>query len=227
MTARSRSAAAPRASTSCSDPPRGHQNSSASPLITQSAPCSVAARRAIRVTHSRWRNGPSGSRSSADAAVALVPREDFLRPVGRRMVGDDHLVDARPRSGRRDAARRCRARRGRAGSSRSSRANLWSDVPRWTSSNVAIATRSPPYASTAAGSTRRGPRSNVDPPLGERDAPTSTSSSRSAAIRADAHRRRSAAPRRRRPSSIIGSGLALDEAGSSALREARSGTGRR
>ena len=49
-------------STSGSEPPRGHQNSSTSPLITQSAPCSVAARRAMRVTHSRCRNGPSGSR---------------------------------------------------------------------------------------------------------------------------------------------------------------------
>ncbi len=36
------------ASTSFSDPPRGHQNSSASELITQSAPWSVAASRAIR-----------------------------------------------------------------------------------------------------------------------------------------------------------------------------------
>ena len=36
-------------STSASDAPRGHQNSSASELITQSAPYSVAARRAMRV----------------------------------------------------------------------------------------------------------------------------------------------------------------------------------
>ena len=39
-------------STSESDAPRGHQNSSASELITQSAPYSVAASRAMRVTHS-------------------------------------------------------------------------------------------------------------------------------------------------------------------------------
>ena len=59
-------------STSGSEPPRGHQNSSASPLITQSAACSVAARRAIRVTHSRWRNGPSGSDRTQNAACSLV-----------------------------------------------------------------------------------------------------------------------------------------------------------
>jgi hypothetical protein len=40
------------ASTSFSDSPRGHQNSSASLWITQSAPKSVAAMRAMRVTHS-------------------------------------------------------------------------------------------------------------------------------------------------------------------------------
>ena len=40
------------ARTSFSDPSRGHQNSSASALTTQSASCSVAASRAMRVTHS-------------------------------------------------------------------------------------------------------------------------------------------------------------------------------
>ena len=40
------------ANTSFREPPRGHQNSSASLRSTQSASCSVAARRAIRVTHS-------------------------------------------------------------------------------------------------------------------------------------------------------------------------------
>ena len=39
-------------STSDSEAPRGHQNSSASELITQSAPYWVAASRAMRVTHS-------------------------------------------------------------------------------------------------------------------------------------------------------------------------------
>ena len=43
-------------------PSRGHQNSSASPLITQSAPCSVAARRAMRVTHSACRSSSRSSR---------------------------------------------------------------------------------------------------------------------------------------------------------------------
>ena len=43
-------------------PPRGHQNSSASVLRTQSAPNSVAASRAIRVTHSLWRRSSPGSR---------------------------------------------------------------------------------------------------------------------------------------------------------------------
>ena len=49
----------------------------------------------MRVTHSRWRNGPSRLAEDADAAAALVPGEDLLRPVRRRVVGDDHLVDAR------------------------------------------------------------------------------------------------------------------------------------
>jgi len=40
------------ANTSLREPPSGHQNSSASLRSTQSAPCPVAARRAIRVTHS-------------------------------------------------------------------------------------------------------------------------------------------------------------------------------
>ncbi len=42
--------------------PRGHQNSSASELITQSAPKSVAASRAMRVTHSLCRRSSPGSR---------------------------------------------------------------------------------------------------------------------------------------------------------------------
>ena len=33
----------------------------------------------MRVTHSRWRNGPSGSRMHADAALSLVAREHLLR----------------------------------------------------------------------------------------------------------------------------------------------------
>ena len=56
-TAPERSRARPSAS-----PPRGHQNSSASELMTQSAPKSVAASRAMRVTHSSWRMSSPSSR---------------------------------------------------------------------------------------------------------------------------------------------------------------------
>ena len=73
-------------STSGSEPPRGHQNSSTSPLITQSAPCSLAARRAMRVTHSRCRNGPSGSRITPHPTVALVSAR--ARPRCRRSTRD-------------------------------------------------------------------------------------------------------------------------------------------
>ena len=49
----------------------------------------------MRVTHSRCRNGPSGSRRTRTRPPLLVPGEDLLGPVRRRVVGDDHLVDAR------------------------------------------------------------------------------------------------------------------------------------
>ena len=73
------------ASTSFSDPPRGHQNSSASVLITQSAPYSVAARRAMRVTHSPWRS-PRPARGSGgrcpsrayDSRISVVPSWELL-----------------------------------------------------------------------------------------------------------------------------------------------------
>ena len=75
-------------------PPRGHQNSSTSPLITQSAPCSLAARRAIRVTHSRCLNGPSGSRITRTTTVSLVSGQHVLGAVARRVIGDEDEVDA-------------------------------------------------------------------------------------------------------------------------------------
>ena len=50
------------ASTSFKPEPRGHQNSSASAFSTQSAPCSLAASCAMRVTHSLWRRSSPGSR---------------------------------------------------------------------------------------------------------------------------------------------------------------------
>ena len=82
------------ASTSFNDPPRGHQNSSASAWSTQSASCSVAASRAMRVTHSAWRMSSLGSRRSRSTARALVPLENLGRPVARGVVRRDHEVDA-------------------------------------------------------------------------------------------------------------------------------------
>ena len=72
-------------STSFNDPPRGHQNSSASELITQSAPKSVAASRAIRVTHSSWRMSSPLSRMrcrtpsrSYRSRISVVPSSERL-----------------------------------------------------------------------------------------------------------------------------------------------------
>ena len=81
------------ARTSFSDPPRGHQNSSASVWITQSAACSVAASRAIRVTHSSWRMSVGRLANELQTACALVPLEDLGRPVGRCVVRRDDVVD--------------------------------------------------------------------------------------------------------------------------------------
>ena len=65
--------------------PRGHQNSSASLLMTQSAPNSVAASRAMRVTHSPCRRPSAGSRirwSTPSRAyrskISVVPSRELL-----------------------------------------------------------------------------------------------------------------------------------------------------
>ncbi len=83
------------ANASFNDEPRGYQNSSASLLITQSAPNSVAARRAIRVTHSPWRRPFGRLADQVEAARALVRLEDLGRAVLRGVVRRDHEVDAR------------------------------------------------------------------------------------------------------------------------------------
>ena len=67
---------------SLSVPLRGIQNSSASVLITQSAPCSVAASRAMCVRQSASRTGPATgilSRCPArtyDSRISVVPSSD-------------------------------------------------------------------------------------------------------------------------------------------------------
>ena len=82
------------ARTSFSVPPRGHQNSSASEWITQSAPCSVAARRAIRVTH---RPGACRRRPPGGGGGALCARTARGSPSFRRssVVRRDDEVDSR------------------------------------------------------------------------------------------------------------------------------------
>ena len=72
----------------------GHQNSSASALITQSAPKSVAASRAMRVTHSVWRRSSPGSRMRWSTPSDALALEDLRRAVDRPVVGGDDEVDA-------------------------------------------------------------------------------------------------------------------------------------
>ena len=78
---RRRSARAPSQAPPSREPPRGHQNSSASVFRTQSAPKSVAASLAMRVTHSLWRISSPGSLIRCKDAGALVPFEDLRRSV--------------------------------------------------------------------------------------------------------------------------------------------------
>ena len=80
------------ASASGIEPARGHQNSSASLAITQSAPCSVAARRAIRVCHSACRATCDSSRITRSTPSRAYRLENLRRSVARAVVGRDHEV---------------------------------------------------------------------------------------------------------------------------------------
>ena len=112
---RRRSAPGTTSSTSFRLAPCGHQNSSASALITQSAPNSVAASRAIRVTHSVCRRSSPGSRmrwstpsASQRSRISVVASTDRLSVATTKSTpASDGTRSARPR---------CRPRRGRAGS---------------------------------------------------------------------------------------------------------------
>ena len=75
-------------------PRLGHQNSSASQLITQSAPCSVAASRAIRVTHAACSRVSPSSRRRRSTPVAFVASEDVGRAVDGAMVGREDEIDS-------------------------------------------------------------------------------------------------------------------------------------
>ena len=99
---------------------RGIQNSSASVLITQSAPYSVAARRAIScpprsVTHLAVHRDAQAGRhlGRSDSRISVVPSR-------RLMVGGDDEVDAGIQMVRRAVRRRCRPRRERPRSGRAS-----------------------------------------------------------------------------------------------------------
>ncbi len=76
------------------DPARGHQNSSASLGITQSAACSTAACRDIRVTHSAWRSTSASSRFTTTRSSCACLRRISEVPSVEPVVGDKHDVDA-------------------------------------------------------------------------------------------------------------------------------------
>ena len=73
---------------------RGHQNSSASALITQSASNSVAASRAMLVTHSRLAEVVAGLADQVETPSDALALEDLRRSVLGPVVGRDHEVDA-------------------------------------------------------------------------------------------------------------------------------------
>ena len=96
------------------------------------------------VTHSRWRNGPSGSRSTRTRPVPLVAREHLLGPVGRRVVGDDHLVDARREVEGEVLLDDVALVAHEQGHDDLHERNLVIRLPTWTSSKLRISERSPP-----------------------------------------------------------------------------------